>query len=241
MISYLIQLIAAYVVGIACTLTIEGPRNILFKVSIIDTVGWAAYLLAMDYLRLSIPLSNYVAGLVIAGMSHWFARKFHEPVTVFFIPGFFTLVPGGGMYYTAFYLFRGDTARGLSELSTTLFIALAIALAVFTVDSFVSIMMGQRFPKFIRRSPRRMRTHRRSEAHKLHPKQTIDPNLLRMSRRMPLSLSESAVLMKRYTANHSKKESHKEQVAAEAKCLREIADKKASHTKRKEKALLRKP
>lgn len=196
--GYVTQLIAAYVVGIFCTLSIEGPRNLMFKVSIIDVVGWATYLLAGEYFHVSLPLANYISGLVIAAMSHWFARIFHEPVTVFFIPGFFTLVPGGGMYRTAFYLFRGDTARGLSELSTTLFIALAIALAVFTVDSLVSIIGGQRFPKFIRRAPKRLRPRRETAQGKLYPKQAIDPALLRMSQRSPLSVTRSAAMMARY-------------------------------------------
>ncbi|MDO4680935.1 MAG: threonine/serine exporter family protein [Aerococcus sp.] len=212
--GYLMQLVAAYVVGIFCTLSIEGPRNLMFKVSIIDVVGWGTYLLALNQFNLSLPMANYVAGLVIAGMSHWFARMFHEPVTVFFIPGFFTLVPGGGMYRTAFYLFRGDTHRGLAELSTTLFIALAIALAVFTVDSLVSIIMGQRFLKFIRRSPRRLRGRNGEMTNRMHPKSSIDPNVLRLSKQVPLSLSGSSALMKKYAEQTSNQLDLKEQMEA---------------------------
>lgn len=157
MLAYLPQLIAAYFVGITCTLTIEGPKEIIYRVSIIDLCGWVIYLLCMEYFHFSTTLSTYFSGLVIAGMSHWFARRYHHPVTVFFIPGFFTLVPGGGMYRTAFYLFDGQMRRGFEELSATLFIALAIALAVFTVDSFVSIMNGQKTLKFIRPTLRRRR------------------------------------------------------------------------------------
>lgn len=157
MLEYLPQFIAAYFVGIACTLTIEGPKAIIFRVSIIDLAGWMLYLLCLDYFQFGFAISTYFSGLLIAGMSHWFARRYHQPVTVFFIPAFFTLVPGGGMYRTAFYLFDGQMQRGFSELSTTLFIALAIALAVFTVDSFVGIMNGQQSLKFIRPTLKRRR------------------------------------------------------------------------------------
>ena len=149
---YLIQLLAAYFVGISCSISVEEPRKMILKTAIIDMAGWGLYLFCLDFFHWSIILSTYIAGLLIASLSHGFARLFKEPVTVFFIPGFFTLVPGGGMYRTAFYLFQGNTPRGLSELSTTLFIALAIALAVFTCDTTVQIIFNQKMPKFIQRN-----------------------------------------------------------------------------------------
>lgn len=151
--SYLIQLIAAYFVGVACSISVEAPRRMIFRIAVIDTIGWGAYLLAQDWAKLSAVYSTYLAGVVIAALSHWCARRYREPVTVFFIPGFFTLVPGGGMYRTALYAFQGNMHLAMSELVTTIFTALAIALAVFTVDTIVKILTGQRFSKFVRLNP----------------------------------------------------------------------------------------
>ncbi|AMB99316.1 hypothetical protein AWM75_04545 [Aerococcus urinaehominis] len=154
MTAFIIQLIGALFVGIFCGINVNVPTKLLKWVPIIDVAGWAAYLILINNLNFSVPIGTYLASLVIAGMSHWFARIFHEPVTAFFIPGFFTLVPGGGMYRTALAFIQGNMSLGVQELTTTLFTALAIALAVFTVDSFMQIINGQQLPKFVRKNRR---------------------------------------------------------------------------------------
>lgn len=118
--------------------------------------GWALYLTCINLWHFTAPVSTYVSGLLIAGLSHYFARTVKEPVTLFFIPGFFTLVPGGDMYRTALELIQGNNIEGLRALGVTLFIALAIALAVFTIDSIVKILNKQALPKFVRKNKNRI-------------------------------------------------------------------------------------
>lgn len=157
MVGYIIQLVGAFFVGVFCSVLVVAPKNALRYTPIISTSGWALYLACVDIWGISAPVSTYISGLLIAGLSHYFARKVHEPVTVFFIPGFFTLVPGGGMYRTALGFIQGDSAAGVQELGTTLFTALAIALAVFTADTFMNILNKQKFPKFIRKNKKRVK------------------------------------------------------------------------------------
>ena len=57
------------------------------------------------------------------------------PVTVFLICGIFPLVPGAGIYYTAYYFIMGDNAMALSKGIETIKIAVAIALAIVFVFS----------------------------------------------------------------------------------------------------------
>ena len=51
-------------------------------------------------------------------------------MTVFLICGIFPLVPGAGIYYTAYYFIMGDNAMALSKGIETIKIAVAIALAI---------------------------------------------------------------------------------------------------------------
>lgn len=148
------QLIGAYGVGLFAILTIEGPRKVLFWTPLINVAGWASYLISLHIGGFSITMATYFGSLVIALISQMYARIFREPVTVFFIPAFFLFVPGGGMYRTALAFIQGDTAQGLTELGGTLFTALAIALAVYTSDTFIQIINKQKFPKFIRKNYR---------------------------------------------------------------------------------------
>lgn len=152
--AVLLQLIGAYGVGVFAALTIEGPKKVLFWAPLINVAGWASYLIALDIFNLSTLISTYIGCLVIAFISQWYARIFREPVTIFFIPAFFLFVPGGGMYRTALAFIQGNMSQGLSELANTLFTALAIALAVYTCDTFMQILNKQKFPKFIRKNYR---------------------------------------------------------------------------------------
>lgn len=150
MLGMLFQLVGAYFVGIFCCIFLEAPKRLIFKIPWIAVVGWLIYLVALNELQWGLLVSTYTSSLAIATLSHVFARRYCEPVTVFFLPGFFPLVPGGGMYRTALAFIQGKTASGVEELGTTMFIALAIALAVYTVDSIVHIRSNKKRPKFVR-------------------------------------------------------------------------------------------
>ena len=75
------------------------------------------------------------AAVVLTMMSRIFAVWRKTPVTVFLICGIFPLVPGAGIYYTAYYFIMGDNAMALSKGIETIKIAVAIALAIVFVFS----------------------------------------------------------------------------------------------------------
>lgn len=152
MMAFIFQLIGAYLVSIVCAIFLEAPKNLMFKMPIVVVGGWFVYLILLNGLGINIIVATYLASLVIAWLSHKMARRYHKPVTLFFLPGFFTLVPGGGMYRTALAFIQGETTSGFQELGTTMFTALAIALAVYTIDSAVNIKYNQQRPKFIRKN-----------------------------------------------------------------------------------------
>ena len=79
-------------------------------------------------------------------MAHNFARVFKAPVTVFLIPGILIIVPGGGLYRAAYQLFLGTWGMAKTYLMEALQIAGMIALAIFIVDSFFTIV-SKKFPK----------------------------------------------------------------------------------------------
>lgn len=66
------------------------------------------------------------------------------PVTVFLIPGLLILVPGAGLFRSAYQLFLGTKDMAAFYMLQTLEIAGMIALAVFVVDSFFSVINKKR-------------------------------------------------------------------------------------------------
>ena len=64
-----------------------------------------------------------------------FAIVRRAPVTLFLIPGIFPLVPGAGIYYTAYAFITGDTVQCAAKGAETLKIAVALAMGIAVVMS----------------------------------------------------------------------------------------------------------
>ncbi len=130
----MLQVISAVIAVYFSAIVFEAPKKLLPYIAFIGGGGWFIYLLILTTFDISI--ATYLSGLAIAFSSHIAARKFKAPVTVFFIPGFFPLVPGAGMYKTVYWYIMGDSLKSHANLNQTMIIAGMIALAIFTVDSF---------------------------------------------------------------------------------------------------------
>ena len=86
--------------------------------------GWAVYLFVST--GHSVVGAAFFAALTVAAISHVMARLRHCPVTVFLICGIIPLVPGGGIFWTAYYLVT-DQLRLAAE---TGFVALKVTIAI---------------------------------------------------------------------------------------------------------------
>ena len=78
-------------------------------------------------------LATLGATMVLALVSRGLAVIRRQPITVYLLPGIFPLVPGAGIYFTAYYLIAGDMAafsqKGMETLETAVAIALGIVFA----------------------------------------------------------------------------------------------------------------
>lgn len=127
------QVISSIIGVYFSSIVFDVPKRLIKYTAIIGGIGWLVYLLFLE--KLGIEMATYSSGLAIATLSHLAARHFKAPVTIFFIPGFFPLVPGAGMYRTAYAFLIGDSTLANHYLISTIAIAGMIALAIFTVDS----------------------------------------------------------------------------------------------------------
>ena len=76
-----------------------------------------------------------------------FAIVLKTPVTIFLLAGIFPLVPGAGIYYTAYYFIQGNNALALANGISTFKIAVALAIGI-------ALVLGLPLPRFKTR-PRR--------------------------------------------------------------------------------------
>ena len=126
-----LQLISVFIGVAGFALVLEVQKKYLFYCGLAGTVGWAAYLLAQQF----IPAGNvFVSSFCIALVSQIFARKLRCPVTVFLIPGIYPSVPGAGIYRTVYYVIMGENLLAGHYFLETLTTAGMIALGIYTVD-----------------------------------------------------------------------------------------------------------
>lgn len=82
--------------------------------------------------------------VAVSVFSHVEARRLKAPVTVFLIGGILPMVPGAGMYRTAYSIIAEDAERAYMHLQETLLIAGAIAVAIFMTDSIARIIIRRK-------------------------------------------------------------------------------------------------
>jgi uncharacterized membrane protein YjjB (DUF3815 family) len=132
--TMIIQTIAAVIAVYGCGYVLEIPKKLLLETSIIGGVGWMVYAILIRYENTTVEAS-FGAAMVIALLAHLAARIRKAPVTVFLIGGILPLVPGTGMYRTAYSVIRETPEKVYQNLQETLLIAGSIAVAIFIMDT----------------------------------------------------------------------------------------------------------
>ena len=137
LIDFIIALFGAFFGVFFGAVMLNGPKKLLLPASLIGAVCWGVYLLVLPHT--GAVVATFISSVVVAWVSHLSARKFKAPVTMFFIPAFLPLVPGITLYRAVFYMLNNDNDSSMAYLILTVQIAMAIALAIFTVDSLFSL------------------------------------------------------------------------------------------------------
>ena len=74
--------------------------------------------------------ASLLAVIPLTLLARILAMTLRAPVTVFLLTGIFPLVPGAGIYYSAYYFIQGDNALALANGISTFKIAVALAVGI---------------------------------------------------------------------------------------------------------------
>ena len=110
------------------------PRKSLPFCGLVGAVGWFVYELAV-MLGADSAAASLLAVIPLTLLTRVFAIVIKMPVTVFLLSGIFPLVPGAGIYYTAYYFIQGNNALALSNGISTFKVAVALAVGISLVLS----------------------------------------------------------------------------------------------------------
>lgn len=133
----ILQILGAAIGVIWGSVYLDAPKKHLGYAGLVGGAGWATYLLALT--KVDLVMATFIAGLVIASLSHFLARSVKTPVTMFLITGFLPLVPGVSMYHAVYEVMK-DSALSSGYILNTFQVAGMIALSIFIVDSVVRMI-----------------------------------------------------------------------------------------------------
>lgn len=134
MIEFLRQLALAFLGTVCFGLLFHVPPRHFAACGTVGAIGWLVYW-AMMQMQPSSVLASLVAVIPLTIATRAFAIVRRAPVTLFLIPGIFPLVPGAGIYYTAYAFIAGDTVQCAAKGAETLKIAVALAMGIAVVMS----------------------------------------------------------------------------------------------------------
>ena len=125
-----LQFAIAMVATICFGVAFQAPRRHFVSCGLVGAVGWVVYLLATSLGGLSAPVATLIAAIPLTAIARWFAIAHKAPITLFLLCGIFPLVPGLGIYQTAYAMVNNATAEAGQIGFTTLKTAIAMVLAI---------------------------------------------------------------------------------------------------------------
>lgn len=132
------QILCAFMATFGFAVMLNVPKKYLIYASSVGTFAWFIYLILLNN-GADKRMAVFWASFGVAILAHIYARIIKAPVTIFLIPGIFTLVPGEGMYNIVSQMIQGKSTLAGNYLSQTIQLAGMIALGVFMADSLVRI------------------------------------------------------------------------------------------------------
>ena len=115
----IVEFLLAMVATISFAILFNAPKKEVISCGLTGALGWAVYY-GMTEQTINSVFASLAATFCLTILARCFAVIRKNPVTVYILPGIFPLVPGAGIYYTAYYLFIGNNEmsgyKGLETL-----------------------------------------------------------------------------------------------------------------------------
>ena len=128
--SFPIQLAAAFIGTFSFAILFGVPRRYYVACGLVGMLGWALFLIATRYTSAQGFMGTALGAALVALLSRYAAKALTCPSTVFLICGIVPLIPGGGVFWSAYYVAAGDVSTALSCGMNAVKITLAIVIVL---------------------------------------------------------------------------------------------------------------
>jgi len=123
-----VVLLAAFFGTIAFSILYAVPSRLLFTCGLNGLAGWIVYSLMLNYFDDSVAI--FISTVAIYIVARLFAVHQKSPEIAFLLSGIFPIVPGAGIYWTAYYLVAGNMDAASTAGSGALKACLAMVLGI---------------------------------------------------------------------------------------------------------------
>ena len=125
----IVEAIVAMFATISFAILFNAPRKEVICCGLTGSLAWTVYY-GMTQDGINSVLASLVSAFTLTILARALAVIRKSPVTMYLLPGIFPLVPGAGIYYTAYYLFIGNNEMSGFKGLETLEIAGAIVFGI---------------------------------------------------------------------------------------------------------------
>lgn len=132
-VQILIQTLAAFIGTVAFALLFGVPRKYFVMCGLIAALGWLLYCI-LAKVGLSPTECTFFAAMLAVFCSRFAAVFLRCPVTVFITCGIFPLIPGAGIYWTAYHFVMNETALAAESGFGAVKAVIAIVLGIVIVQ-----------------------------------------------------------------------------------------------------------
>ena len=129
----ILAIVESFLATLAYAVLFNVPKQYYTTCGITGLSGWLLYL-AMCQVT-TVALASFVGTLAVVLISRIFTVRKKCPITIFLVSGIIPLVPGAGIYYTAYYLVTGQMSLAAVKGLEAVKIAFAIVLGIIFVVS----------------------------------------------------------------------------------------------------------
>lgn len=128
----LVNILCPFCGTVAYVVLFNVPRRYYFSCGLTGIVAWLVYLWTEG--MVSPAVASFLAVIVAVFMSRMLAVRMKCPITIFLLAAIIPLVPGAGIYYTAYYLVMNQLSlaaeRGIGAVKVAFGIVVGIAFVV---------------------------------------------------------------------------------------------------------------
>jgi uncharacterized membrane protein YjjP (DUF1212 family) len=137
--AWYVQLPAAFIGTVGFAALFGTPRRYYLASGLTGMLGWAVFIVLAWYTEwLSVAGAAFFGALTVALASGMLAVWRRCPTTVFLICGIIPLVPGGGIFWTAYYLVSNQLLLAITTGYSALKVTIAIAGGIITLAALTS-------------------------------------------------------------------------------------------------------